>query len=67
MKLRKKGYLVVFTPYAELYHHESKSRGEDDTPEKARRFQGEVEFFGNKWAAELECGDPYCSKNAIAR
>ena len=33
MKVRQKGYLVVYNPYAELYHYESKSRGLEDTPE----------------------------------
>lgn len=38
MKVRKYGVKIVFTPYAELYHYESKSRGMEDTPEKQLRF-----------------------------
>lgn len=39
MRIRKAGYLIVFTPYAELYHYESKSRGLEDTPENKRGFK----------------------------
>lgn len=63
MKVRSLGYLVVFTPHAELYHYESKSRGSDDTPEKMQRFAGEVEYFRSKWAEELKAGDPYYNPN----
>lgn len=63
MKVRKKGYLVVYTPFAKLHHFESKSRGLEDTPEKQRRFEGEIERFKNKWHEELENGDPYFNKN----
>lgn len=63
MKVRKKGYLVVYTPFAKLHHFESKSRGLEDTPEKQRRFEGEIKRFKNKWHEELENGDPYFNKN----
>lgn len=63
MRIRQKGYLIVFTPYAELYHYESKSRGYEDTPEKRARFVGEVERFQARWAKELEAGDPYYNPN----
>ena len=63
MRIRKAGYLIVFTPYAELYHYESKSRGLEDTLEKQKRFQGEVLRFKKTWAAELEAGDPYYNPN----
>jgi GT2 family glycosyltransferase len=59
MRFRAAGYLNVFTPFAELYHHESKSRGYEDTPEKRRRFSGESVLFRERWAKELEAGDPY--------
>lgn len=48
MKMRQKDYLIVLTPYAELYHYESKSRGHDDTPEKQARFEKEVNLFKKK-------------------
>lgn len=63
MKIRKKGYLVVFTPYAELYHYESKSRGNDSTPEKLERFRGEIDRFKEKWKKQLDDGDPYYNPN----
>lgn len=63
MKIRKAGYLNVFTPYAELYHYESKSRGLEDTKEKQARFQGEINRFKSKWNKELEQGDPYYNVN----
>ena len=63
MRIREAGYLIVWTPYAELYHYESKSRGREDTPEKQKRFEGEVRRFQERWRAELEAGDPYYSPN----
>lgn len=63
MRIRKAGYLVVWTPYAELYHYESKSRGLEDTPEKQKRFVGEIQRFQTRWAAELAAGDPYYNPN----
>lgn len=63
MKIREKGYLVVFTPYAELYHYESKSRGNDSTPEKLERFRGEIDRFKSKWQKQLDDGDPYYNPN----
>ena len=63
MKIRKAGYLVVFTPFAELYHYESKSRGQEDTTEKRNRFNSEVFRFQEKWASELKSGDPYYNPN----
>ncbi len=63
MKIREKGYLIVFTPYAELYHYESKSRGNDSTPEKLERFRGEIDRFKEKWQKQLDDGDPYYNPN----
>lgn len=63
MKIRNLGYLIVFTPYAELYHYESKSRGVEDTPEKRKRFENEVRLFQSKWKDKLEAGDPYYNVN----
>lgn len=63
MKVRKAGYKIVFTPYAELYHYESISRGMEDTPEKVQRFGNEVVRFQTKWKQELELGDPYYNPN----
>lgn len=63
LKLREKGYLNVFTPFAELYHLESASRGLDDNGEKAQRYNRESERFREKWKEALEAGDPYYNIN----
>lgn len=63
LKLREKGYLNVFTPFAELYHYESISRGLDNQGEKAERYNKESEHFRTKWKEVLEKGDPYYNPN----
>ena len=63
LKLREKGYLNVWTPFAELYHYESISRGLDDQGEKAERYNRESEQFRKKWKEVLEKGDPYYNPN----
>lgn len=63
LKLREKGLLNVFTPFAELYHYESVSRGLDDSGEKAERYNRESAHFREKWKAVLEKGDPYYNPN----
>ena len=63
LKLREKGLLNVFTPFAELYHYESASRGLDTEGERARRYDRESEAFRQKWKAALEAGDPYFNPN----
>ncbi|MBQ9929090.1 MAG: glycosyltransferase family 2 protein [Lachnospiraceae bacterium] len=63
LKLRKKGLLNVFTPFAELYHYESISRGLDNEGEKAKRYNQESEKFRNKWKEVLDAGDPYYNPN----
>lgn len=63
MRIRKAGYLIVWTPYAELYHYESKSRGYEDTPEKKERLQKESRRFLSRWGKEIEAGDPYYNPN----
>ena len=63
MKIRQLNKLVVYTPFARLFHYESKSRGYEDTPEKLERFNGEIKLFESKWKDELEKGDPYFNPN----
>lgn len=63
LKLREEGYLNVFTPFAELFHYESISRGLDDHGEKAKRYDAESERFREKWKVQLEKGDPYYNPN----
>jgi GT2 family glycosyltransferase len=62
LKVRQEGYRNLWTPYAELYHHESLSRGQEDSPEKIRRFQSEIRFMKEKWGHAL-AGDPYYNPN----
>mgnify|MGYP000022445243 CR=1 FL=1 len=52
MKVRKYGVKIVFTPYAELYHYESKSRGMEDTPEKQSAFFQRSKLFPEKMGKE---------------
>ena len=63
MKLRQAGYLIVYNPYAELYHYESKSRGLEDTPEKVARFNKEMQIFERRWPDIMRDGDPYYNPN----
>lgn len=67
MKVRSLGKLVVYAPYALLYHYESKSRGLEDTPEKVARFNREVAKFAKKWPDILKNGDPYYNPNLTLR
>lgn len=62
LKVRAAGYRNLWTPYAELYHYESISRGTEDTPEKQARFSGEVRHMQTKWGEALAL-DPYYSPN----
>ena len=63
LKIREKGYLVVYNPFVEFIHYESKSRGLENTPKKIKRFQGEMDTFKSKWQNFLDEGDPYYNIN----
>ena len=63
LRLREHGYLNVFTPYCELYHHESKTRGYEDTPQKKQRFANEIAYMRKRHANILQNGDPYYNPN----
>ena len=67
LRLGKAGYLVVYNPYAELYHYESKSRGLEDTPEKVARFNREWALVAKRWPDILQNGDPYYNPNLTLR
>ncbi len=58
-----KGYRIVYNPHAEMIHYESKSRGAEDSPEKVRRFQSEIEFMRTRWIDFLKKGDPMYNPN----
>ena len=62
LKVGRAGYLVVYDPYAEFYHHESKTRGYEDTEEKKRRFQEEIEYMRCHWMPVI-LKDPYYNEN----
>jgi GT2 family glycosyltransferase/2-polyprenyl-3-methyl-5-hydroxy-6-metoxy-1,4-benzoquinol methylase len=62
LRLREKGLLVVWTPYAELYHHESLSRGAEDAPHKVSRFQREIRYMHQRWSHVIP-NDPYYNPN----
>jgi GT2 family glycosyltransferase len=67
LKLRALGRRIVWTPFAELFHHESLSRGKEDTPEKQRRFADEVRFMRSRWHEDLVRGDPGYNPNLSLR
>ncbi|HCG8183299.1 TPA: glycosyltransferase family 2 protein [Vibrio parahaemolyticus] len=62
LKAKKAGYRNLWTPYAELYHFESKSRGYDDDKSKIARFDSEVRYMINQWGPELKV-DPFYNPN----
>ena len=63
IKVRDYGKLVVYNPYAELYHYESKSRGLEDTPEKIARFNKEIATLEQHWPDIFRKPDPYYNPN----
>lgn len=62
LRLKRAGYRNIWTPHAVLFHHESASRGYEDTPQKQARFNDEVRFMRERWGAILEC-DPAYNRN----
>ena len=65
LRLRAAGYRNIWTPFAELTHHESASRGYEDNPEKIKRFNAEMDFMKLRWGKTLE-QDPFHSPNLSA-
>ena len=63
LKIREKGKLIIYNPYVQFIHYESKSRGFEDTPEKIERFKNEISRFKKRWKDILEKGDPYYNIN----
>lgn len=63
LKIINNGKLIIYNPFVELIHYESKSRGDDNTPEKKARFQGEIDLFLKKWKDYVQKGDPYYNIN----
>ncbi len=63
LRVRETGKLVVYNPYAQLYHYESRSRGQEDSPGKIARFNSEADEFMKRWPDILKNGDPYYNPN----
>ena len=61
LKIRQKGYDNIYTPYATLYHHESVTRGKDNSGDARKRLVAEAEYMKNKWKEGLK--DPYYNPN----
>lgn len=62
LRIRAAGYAIVWTPRAEMYHHESASRGHDDAGPRKNRFLGEARFMKDRWSTSL-LDDPYFNPN----
>ena len=62
LKVRAAGYKNVWTPFAELYHHESATRGFEDTLKKQVRFSKEVDYMMRTWGESLS-NDPAYNPN----
>jgi GT2 family glycosyltransferase len=63
LRIRSAGYLIIYTPYSLIYHHESISRGYEDTLEKQARFSREVTLIRERWGTVIDKGDPYYNRN----
>lgn len=64
LKVHTAGYRNIYTPFAQLYHYESKTRGyEHLDPTQQLRFNNEVKYFKTKWKKFLNDGDPYYNAN----
>ena len=63
LKIYEMGYRIIYNPYVELWHYESKTRGYEFSKEQEERFEKEIEFFKNKWHKYLDKHDPYYNKN----
>lgn len=63
LKIGRAGYRIVYTPYAQAYHYESKTRGKEDTPEKQQRLQEESAYMLQNWSEIFKYGDPYYNPN----
>ena len=62
VRIREAGYRIIWTPYAQLTHHESKSRGADDTKEGRNRFEREIQYMRARWGSLLD-NDPFWNPN----
>lgn len=65
LRLVHSGYRNVWTPFAELYHHESATRGFENSPEKRARFNGEVVYMRDKWGDVLAYDPAYSNNHTL--
>ncbi len=63
LKIIQTGKLIIYNPFVEFIHYESKTRGAEDTEEKQKRFKGEIDLFYKKWGEYKKKGDPYYNPN----
>lgn len=63
MRIRKAGYWIVWTPFAELYHYEAKSLDQETNPKSNRYLIRDARLFQKRWAKELAQGDPFYNPN----
>ena len=62
LRIGHAGYRIIWTPYAELYHVESKSRGSDQVPSQFARFLTEAEYMRDRWPEQI-AADPFFNPN----
>jgi glycosyltransferase involved in cell wall biosynthesis len=62
LKIGNAGFKIIYTPFAKLVHHESKTRGYENTPSKVKRFESEVDYMKSTWSDLLK-NDPYYNPN----
>lgn len=63
LKIKEENLQIIYNPFVELYHYESKSRGQDDSGEKQKRFAREYELFVKRWNKQIQQGDMYYNIN----
>ena len=63
LKIREAGLKIIYNPFVEILHYESKTRGKENSPEKQQRFSDEIDTFMRKWGGTVGKGDPYYNKN----
>jgi GT2 family glycosyltransferase len=65
LRLGDRGYRIVWTPFAELFHLESASRGQNDSPAKQAQFTRELRYMRRTWGSLLHSGDPFHNPNLL--
>jgi GT2 family glycosyltransferase len=63
MRIREKGYLIIFTPYSQMYCRSPGVCGYEDARDKTMKYAKDIALFKERWAEELAAGDPYYNPN----